>query len=224
MSDVVTVASTSIREVTPVELDEFTRRLPVGERERAATMRIETQRRSFVFGRLLLRAVVARVAGATPDDVGIEIDEAGRPVVVGALSRFSASIAHSGDYVVVGVALLAVGVDVEVLPSSPHLPGLVARVCSPGELSQLERMTDAERQRAFMTVWTRKEAYGKALGVGLDFDLRAVTVGAAGSRISGGDGDWWVCDLTIDTGYAAAVVAQGSGWRVQLATVDHRSL
>jgi phosphopantetheinyl transferase len=218
----VRVASTSIGGMTAIELAEFTNRLPDHERARAAQLRTDAQRRSFVIGRLLLRSVVAAAGEAAPDDVTIDVESAGRPVIVGALSRFSVSIAHSGDYVVAAVAQLAVGVDVEQLPSSARHPGLVARVCSPDELRHLELMTGAERERAFMSIWARKEAYGKARGVGLDFDLRSIT--AYGSPIADGDGDWQVSDLDIDEGYAAAVVAQGIGWRLQMDVAEYNAL
>lgn len=218
----VTVASTSIAGMTSVETAELTRRLPAHERDRAAHMRTDEQRRSFVIGRLLLRAVVARAGNEAPDDVTIDLELAGRPVVVGALSRFAVSIAHGGDYVVAAAAQRAVGVDVEQFPSSPRHPGLVARVCSPDELRHLERMTGAERERAFTAIWVRKEAYGKARGVGLDFDLRSVT--ACASPIADADGDWQVGDLDIDAGYAAAVVAHGVGWRLQLDVMEYNAL
>jgi phosphopantetheinyl transferase len=218
----VRVSSTSIAGLTAIELVELTHRLPQHERDRAAQLRTDAQRRSFVIGRLLLRSLVAGAAEAAPDDVRIDVESAGRPVVVGALSRFSVSIAHSGDYVVAAVAQRAVGVDVEQLPSSPRHPGLVARVCSPDELRHLEFMTGTERERAFMAIWARKEAYGKARGVGLDFDLRSIT--ACRSPIADGDGEWQVSDLDIDAGYAAAVVARGVGWRLQLDDAEYNAL
>ena len=218
----VTVGSTSIAGLTAGELDEFTTRLPQHERDRAAQLRTDAQRRSFVVGRLLLRSIVASAGNAAPDDVTIDVESAGRPVVVGALCRFFVSIAHSGDYVVAAVAQRAVGVDVEQLPSSPRHPGLVARVCSPDELRHLELMTGTERERAFMAIWARKEAYGKARGVGLDFELRSIT--ACGSHIADADGEWQVSDLDIDARYAAAVVAHGVGWRLQVDLAEYNTL
>ena len=218
----VTVASTSVAGMTASELAELTTRLPQHERDRAAQLRTDAQRRSFVIGRVLLRSLVAGAGNAAPVDVTIDVEAAGRPVIVGTLSRFSVSIAHSGDYVVVAVAQRAVGVDVEQLPSSPRHPGLEARVCSPDELRRLELMTGAERERAFTAIWARKEAYGKARGVGLDFDLRSIT--ASVSPIADADGEWQVSGLDIDPEYAAAVVAHGVGWRLQLDVVEYNAL
>jgi 4'-phosphopantetheinyl transferase len=206
------------------ELNEASRRLTESERQRARSIRLERPLRAFVVGRLLLRSTVARIAGVPPDEVGIELEPTGRPVLTGALSHYFVSIAHSGCYVVVGVAQRQIGVDVEQLRQSAPSPRLMARVCSPEELRLLEGMTDADRAAAFMTVWARKEAYGKAMGRGLDFPLRSVTVGVGESTISGGTDEWRAADVDIDPRYAAAVVAAGVDWHVRLDRVTRATL
>jgi 4'-phosphopantetheinyl transferase len=224
MRDVVTVASSSTDGMSSDELDVATVRLPAAEQQRASNIRLDRPRRAFVVGRLLLRATVAGIAGVAPEDVGIDLEPAGRPVLTGELSNYRVSIAHSGSYVVAGVANQQFGVDVEQLRQSAPSPRLMARVCSPDELRLLESMTDADRAAAFTKVWARKEAYAKAIGIGIGFGLRSVTVGVAGPKTVSGTGDWQVADLDIGLGCAAAVVAQGSFWRVQLDRVDRRSL
>jgi 4'-phosphopantetheinyl transferase len=224
MPGVVTVASTSVEDVGPSELADLVRRLPPVERERAARLRVEAQRARFVIGRLLARALVARFADLAPAAVELDVEEAGRPVVLGAGIPTFVSIAHSGRYVVVAVADRPVGVDVERLPSLPLHPRLAARLCSPTELERLEPLGGADRERGILAVWARKEAYGKALGVGLDFPWRSVTAGPAGSRLSGVAGTWQVVDLDVDPGYVAAVVAEGAGWRVDLEHVNRATL
>ena len=224
MGDVVTIASSSTEAMSDDELNEASQRLTESERQRARSIRLERPRRAFVVGRLLLRSTVARIAGVPPDEVGIELEPTGRPVLTGALSRYFVSIAHSGCYVVVGVAQRQIGVDVEQLRQSAPSPRLMARVCSPDELRLLEGMTDADRAAAFMTVWARKEAYGKAIGRGLDFPLRSVTVGVGESIISGGSDEWRAADVDIDPRYAAAVVAAGVDWHVRLDRVTRATL
>ncbi len=127
----------------------------------------------------MLRSTVARIADVPPEDIVIELQPTGRPVLAGELSRYFVSIAHSGPLVVVGVAKQQVGVDVEQLRQSAPSPPLMARVCSPGELRALAVMDDVERAAAFMRVWARKEAYGKAIGIGIGFGLRSITVGVS---------------------------------------------
>ncbi|HEY3922934.1 MAG TPA: 4'-phosphopantetheinyl transferase superfamily protein [Acidothermaceae bacterium] len=223
-SDLVTVASTSTEAMSPDELAEAIQRLTAHEQRRASDIRLERPRRSFVVGRLLLRSTVARIAGVRPEEVVIEVEPSGRPVLTGALSRYFVSIAHSGAHVVVAVANEQIGVDVEELRQSAPSPQLMARVCSPDELRLLEHMNEDDRAAGFMKVWTRKEAYGKAIGVGIGFGLQSVTVGVSGPTTVHGSGDWQVADIDIDAACAAAVVASGPYWRVQLDRADRRNL
>jgi phosphopantetheinyl transferase len=222
MRDVVTVAVTSSEGMSGADLDVFINRLPESEHRRATGMRLDARRRSFVLGRTLLRAAVARVAGVGPDEVVVEIEPGGRPVLAGPLKPLSVSIAHSGRYVVVAVANRPVGVDVEQLRQLASFPRVVARVCSTQEMHRITRVTGGRGERAFFAVWARKEAYGKALGRGVDFPMRSVTIGRG--RISGGARQWRVRDLDIDPGYVAAVAAQGRGWRARLDRIDRTSL
>ena len=224
MRDVVSVAATSTEGISVAELDALVERLPEPERRRASRLHLESRRRSFVIGRVLLRTTVARRTGVRPDEVVLEIEPSGRPVLAAPLKEFSVSISHSGGFVVVGVANRHIGVDVERLRQSVRFPQVAARVCSPRELRRIGRLEGPARERAFLTVWSRKEAYGKAIGRGIAFPMRSVTVGPSGSRVSGGDGGWRVSDLDVDPAYVAAVVAQGGGWRATLTRIDRGSL
>jgi 4'-phosphopantetheinyl transferase len=223
MREIVSVLATSIAGMTAADIDALERRLPPDERDRAGQLRIDGQRARFVVGRCLVRHLIGRVAATEPDGVRLEIDDSGRPLVV-APDGFFASIAHSGDYVVVAAGRRPVGVDVEEISGAPVHPRLAARVCSPTELHWLAHAREANPRRAFMQVWARKEAYGKALGVGLEFPLRAVTVGPRGTRVGGAAGRWRVGDLAVAPGYAAAIAAPGRSWRARLETVDRRIL
>jgi 4'-phosphopantetheinyl transferase len=77
------------------------------------------------------------------------------------------------------------------------------------ERDWLDSLPNSDRERAFMAVWARKEAYGKALGVGIGFELRAVTVGPTGRRVRGVPGRWQVAELDVAPDYAGAVVTAG---------------
>jgi 4'-phosphopantetheinyl transferase len=216
------VAVTSIDGIEAPELAALTGRLRDADAVRARTLGVEAARARFAVGRLLLQASVARATGCPPSVWRVDVEPSGRPIVLGTPRPIFVSLAHSGRYVVTAVADRPVGVDVEELRRVR--PGLAARVCSADELRSLAAMSGAERDRAFMAVWTRKEAYGKASGAGLGFALRAVTAGPAGSRVTGGTGRWRVVDLEIDPAYAAAVVGAGRRWRVDVERIDRTAL
>jgi 4'-phosphopantetheinyl transferase len=218
MRTTVSLVATSIASLDVLELDRLSQRLPLNERQRASEL-AGSARARFVVGRLLARRLVSGHASVHPAAVVLDVDPRGRPVVVGV--PLFVSIAHGGGYVMAAAASRPIGVDVEELTGAARHAGLERRVCSDRELRRLERIGDvAARRRGFMSIWTRKEAYGKALGVGLDFTLRAVTVGPKGSRIRGGPGVWSVRDVDLDAGYAAAVVARGRRWRVAASVLE----
>ena len=224
---VVTVAYTQIPDAGESALSRLVGRLPGEEQQRAAQFRHDADRARFVYGRFLLRHVAARDFAGAPVDVdaiGIGVEDGGRPFVVDPPAPVFVSLAHSGRYVAAAAFRRPVGMDVEEWRGRSTRAGLAERVCSPLELRRLDGLAGEAWERAFMAVWARKEAYGKALGVGLGFDLRGVTVGPAGSRPRGADGRWWVSDLALDPGYAAAIVVGGGRARVRMIEVDPATL
>jgi 4'-phosphopantetheinyl transferase len=71
---------------------------------------------------------------------------------------------------------------------------------------------------AFFACWSRKEAYIKARGEGLGIPLDSfvVSLGEEAELLAAVDRERWsMCALEAPAGYAAALVAEGSGWRVR---------
>lgn len=169
-------------------------------------------------GRRLLQHLVATTFGT--EGIAIGAEPAGRPILLDPPKPAFISVTHSGQVVAAALARRPVGIDAEQLPRAPHHPRLVPRVCSPAEIAALEKLAGDERDRAFMRIWTRKEAYGKALGVGLDFPLRAVTAGPGGYRLQGTVGRWVVTDLDLGADVAAALVTEGRRPAVAIERLD----
>ncbi len=165
------------------------------ERARADGFAFEEDRRRFLAGRACLRSVCSRYV-ADPAE------------------PFS-SLSHSGDLIAVAVARREVGIDVEQLRGIEPEPALVTRACTAAQRSRLERVAPEERERLFLAQWVRKEAVGKALGVGLDLALSPTKVTAfprAGGRRY--RGIWRVLEIETPEGYAGAVAARGVAARL----------
>lgn len=156
--------------------DEFLENLPTEERARAERFRIGSARRRFVLARTLLRRELATIVGVEPSVVGIGVGERGKPHMTGPQTatppRFNLS--HSGDLVVVVIADVEVGVDVEHLRPVANADRLARRYFSPAERRMVRALGGAERDRAFLRIWTQKEAYLKATGIGVGMPLRGV--------------------------------------------------
>ncbi|MEJ8668274.1 4'-phosphopantetheinyl transferase superfamily protein [Streptomyces sp. MS1.AVA.1] len=88
---------------------------------------------------------------------------------------------------VVGVARgRRIGVDVEASDRSLLAPGLAEKFCHPEELAELCGLPPAERNLRLVRLWTLKEAYTKALGVGLAHDFSRLRPGPNRGTAAGG--------------------------------------
>jgi len=128
----------------------------------------------------VLRAVLAAHLDREPTDVPLTrrcercgSTDHGRPRVAG--DRIDVGLAHSGPVLVLAVARdTRVGIDVEIVRdrSQARVDRLAARVLGDRELVAWRALPVEERPVAFLRAWTTKEAYLKALGVGLGRPLR----------------------------------------------------
>ena len=108
----------------------------------------------------VLAADLLRQAGAC--DLTLGFGEHGKPY----LSRHPAlhfNLSHSGRLAVCAAADLPVGVDVETIQD--HGEAVERYCCQASELAWLGRQAD--RARAFTSLWVRKESYIKLIGTGL---------------------------------------------------------
>jgi len=145
------------------------------ERVRAARFRTTELRVRFVVAHGALRTILSGYLGIAPGAVRFDTTGSGKPYVPGAGLTFNLSRSE-------GLALCAVtvdgqvGVDVERLRPVDDEDAIVHRYFAPGEMRQYEAVRSPERTAAFFSTWTRKEAFVKALGTGLQRELSSFEV------------------------------------------------
>jgi phosphopantetheine--protein transferase-like protein len=158
-----------------------------------------------------IEEVLARYLGAKPSAVVLRRSAAGKPELPGSALR--ASLANSGEVALVAVASgREVGVDVEPLRPGTESWSLTSHALTQGERARLETLPASRRSEAFLSMWTRKEALLKAVGVGLVLDpqlieldgQRVISVPPELNRVH----DWTLVDVPL-SGYAAALALRG---------------
>jgi 4'-phosphopantetheinyl transferase len=161
--------------------DELDRTLSGDERERADRFRAADDRRRFIIARGTLRVILSRYLARAPEDLRFRYGDHGKPALEGEGSgndvRFN--LAHSEGVAVYAVTRgQEVGVDVERVRSMHDLETVAERFFTPCEWFALRRLPPRERDVAFFSCWTLKEAVLKAVGSGLtgSLDSFAVTV------------------------------------------------
>jgi 4'-phosphopantetheinyl transferase len=147
------------------------------ERARANAFVFDRDRKRFTIGRRFLKAVLARYLQADYSDVRLSADANGKPRLTGN-DELQFNVSHCGPIYVLAVACgEALGIDIERHRAVSDARELGRMVFSPEESIQLDAAED--KSSAFLTGWTRKEAFVKALGIGIGLELRAITVGLA---------------------------------------------
>jgi 4'-phosphopantetheinyl transferase len=204
------------------------------ERQRAEAFRVETDRRQYVMTHAVLRILLGGFLHIEPAAVEIVGEGGSKPGIRvgpdGPDLRFNLS--HTRGAAIIGIAAgREVGADVEQKRPMEDLHGMALSVMSADELLEWERLAPESRLDVFYRVWTRKEAYLKAIGLGLFRNLQEITVPMAASA---GDGDgegawrvrdrgshavWTVRDIGVWGGYSAAVCWEGAD-RVRVITHD----
>jgi 4'-phosphopantetheinyl transferase len=193
--------------------------LSLGERERAASFRFRRDADRFTAGRGQLRRILGRLAGVDPAALRFAYGPAGKPFLE-EVTGLGFNLAHSGAQGLLAVAGVEVGVDLE---SSPAPPGACEEIApayfAAEEMRALETLPRGEREQAFLRCWTRKEAYVKALGDGLQVPLDAFSVSLRrgeparlrSSRLPGELERWSLVDLShLTPGATAAACVEGS--------------
>jgi 4'-phosphopantetheinyl transferase len=148
------------------------------EARRARRFRFDRHRNRWVAGRTLLKQLLGRYVDCDARKVLLGFGDIGKPFLEAPPNQdLQFNYTDSNGYLLYAFATgFEVGVDVEHLPRTTNYQALAPRKLSGIEQEALARVPIAQREVAFLANWTRKEAYGKALGVGIRYPMREVTL------------------------------------------------
>lgn len=167
--------------------------LSEGERARADRFRTQRLRNRYVAAHAAVRLLGERRHGIPAASQRFECNAFGKPHLAG-VADAQCSISYSGDHALVALARGAeIGVDIEALRPIDDAAELMVIHYTAGEQAALRQMLEMGEalDRAFLTVWVRKEACVKALERGLDIPLTTVEcgVGSGMTTVRFGDRD-----------------------------------
>lgn len=195
------------------------------ERARAGRFYFERDRNAFILSRAILRSLLGEYCRIPADKIAFGYGPRGKPVVhvPAGCSPVEFNVSHSHGMAVYAIARdCPVGIDVEYVREVKEADGIVTGQFAPEEISAYRALSTAAKQRGFFHLWTRKEAYIKALGEGLGhpLDRFAVSLEPGAARFLRIDSapdrenDWMLRDLALDPSYIAAVAVRGVGLEI----------
>jgi 4'-phosphopantetheinyl transferase len=145
------------------------------ERARWQAFKFDRLRREYLTTRALARASLSHNHPIAPEAWRFTLNAYGKPSAEPGYG-LNFNLSNSRDLVVCLIARGAeVGVDVEPFQRAKEIAEVAPRVFSPLELAQLEALPDSERLDRGLSLWTLKEAYIKARGMGLSLTLDKIS-------------------------------------------------
>lgn len=201
------------------ELNTYYQVLAADERDRSQQFRFEADKRRFIVARGSLRRLLGRCLQQPPESLCFEYGPWGKPSLKAnfganfAIGSWEFNLSHSQDLAVCIIAdSCRVGIDLEHIRPLKQLAGLSDRCLTKREQSQLKN-EELDRDRAFLQYWTCKEAYLKAIGLGLTQSMQAVEVQLTPPQLlqvpQSGSAAWQLQLLSLPPGYVGALVIEG---------------
>ena len=207
--------------------------LSADERRRCSWIFRDTDRRDYVVAHALLRAALSVHTLIRPHLLSFEKTAAGGPCLAGTHAEIGArsfSLSHTAGLVACVIASdrHAPGIDVETIDRSLDVVELASHVCSADERARLRDCPAATRCTRFFELWTLKEAFLKAQGVGLSGMSTVASFHVEGQRIRAslppiGDGRSWsflLTDLGVTHVLAVAIARIGARPSARIIRVD----
>lgn len=196
-------------DLPPEQVTELSALLDEAERDRAAAFHFERDRRRFIVRRGLVRIELARATGGEPDSLSFSEGPQGKPGLSGA-PHLRFNVSHAEDLALFVMSRESeIGCDIERIAPDRARRDVAKRFFSPQEFASLTALPEEQWAEGFFNCWTRKEAYIKALGIGLVYPLESFTVSLAPGdqpRLITGEPSCTISTVDAGPGYSAAVV------------------
>ena len=201
-------------DVDSLERDRLSQYLSAEERARASRFVFEHDREHFLIARGRLRELLGTYLQRAPQSLEFRTGPYGKLSVVDhADLRFNLTNSY-------GLALYAfamnreLGIDAEKIRPEFATEGIAERYFSAAEQTELGGLPIELRTSAFFLCWTRKEAYVKAHGGGLQIPLDSfdvtLTPGAPEKLISADSERWNMRSFEPAQEYVASIIVEGA--------------
>lgn len=154
---------------SPLEVERDLSLLDDDERKTFARFVFDADRRDYAAAHSLLRRMLHEaLPEIAAEDFRFLRTPGGRPELAPPAPRISFNLSHARGIVACAVSREAeVGIDAESDDRRMEAEPLAPEVCSAQEQAQLRALPPERRGSLFLDLWTLKEAYLKALGVGI---------------------------------------------------------
>lgn len=143
------------------------------ETDRAAKFAFPFLRQRYIAAHGMLRLILGSLLNRDPASLSFRTGDHGKPFLIAEELQFNLS--HSSGHGLLAVTCQAeIGVDIEGMSRKVDTSGIAERFFSETETGELFALNDDQQRHGFFNLWTRKEAWLKATGIGISEGLNKV--------------------------------------------------
>lgn len=143
------------------------------ERTRLERFYFERDNKLYKLSHCMLRWVLSNYTGQRPEQHQFDINNYGKPSLKGN-TDISFNLSHSNGTAVIALGKnQQLGVDLEQINYQKEIHNILDNYFHPNEIFQFKALNNTQKNALFFKLWTLKEAYIKASGMGLSIPLNA---------------------------------------------------
>jgi 4'-phosphopantetheinyl transferase len=173
----------------------------------ARRFRFEADRSRFATARRALRLLVSKYLLADPLTIDIVAQKGEKPFIRFPVTQIRFNISHSGEWIMIALAFEELGIDIEKINSSFDFTILLDEHFTNAEQQFIRNAENP--QKAFYYLWTRKEALVKALGRGLQENLKTISVLEGEEFKNLNPGTWKIRTFILHEDYPVSLAYYG---------------
>jgi 4'-phosphopantetheinyl transferase len=211
-------------------LSKLTAVLNEQEKQRADTFQQPLLRNRYIAVRAITRHVLANYLSAQPADLQFSLGEYGKPDLISDSLYFN--ISHTDHLLLIAVGNLPdIGVDIELIKTRSNMDGMAKRCFAESEFQFWQPLPEPQSQETFYRLWTKKEAFVKAIGRGIALGLNRCEIESQkdGQIISipedyGLACDWKITEIPVIANFCAALVTPNLEFELRQRLFDSNQL
>ncbi len=201
---------------------ELSKTLSLDEHNRVARYNFDKDKKRFIVRRGILRSILGNYLHMRPDRIRFCYNDEGKPALPdnANMQRIHFNLSHSDGLAIYAFSRIQeIGVDIEKKRPLNDMEQIVDSFFSKREKADFFSLSSDKKNAVFFNCWTRKEAFVKAIGQGLFYQLDAFDVSLTPGeepeltriRERCTQLNWTMKDIIPMPGYKGAVAVAGTG-------------
>ena len=160
---------------SPGYLDILDSWISTRERQRANRIVIPEKRDYQIQSKAWLRWLLAQYTGTQAHRINYRHGPLGKPYLDNKSANIQFNATDSGNTLLIAFhRSFELGLDIEAIPRTVNYRRIAKKKLTQKEWSLLSLLPRAQQANAFLALWTRKEGFGKAIGLGIRYPMKEV--------------------------------------------------